>query len=91
MKIIDSTEVDKRIDRIHNDFNKGLVSKAIDRCHGFIFEYPNNLEFRYKLGEIYYQIGQKDKAGQYWLLCDEKNDTIYETVSLYLESVNNSG
>ncbi|PPK84761.1 hypothetical protein CLV84_3924 [Neolewinella xylanilytica] len=91
MKVLDRFEVNDRLARIDKDLKRGLVSKAIDRSHGFIRAYPNNLEFRRKLGEIYFQVGRIDKAGLYWLLIEDDDPRIKEAVSLYLESINGSG
>ncbi|WP_432363837.1 DUF6584 family protein [Sporosarcina sp. UB5] len=49
------------------------LGKARDRLHGLISTYPNELELRKKLGDIYFELKYPAMAGRYWYL--EKNKT----------------
>ncbi|WP_282032849.1 DUF6584 family protein [Metabacillus indicus] len=59
--------------KIEEDIKKNDLGKARDRLHGLIATYPNELELRRKLGDIYYALKYPSMAGRYWYL--EKNKT----------------
>ncbi|WKZ58843.1 MAG: hypothetical protein QY309_13390 [Cyclobacteriaceae bacterium] len=84
-------DFEEKIGRVDNDLDKGLKKRAIDRLHGLIKTYPDELRFRTKLGHIYLGIGFKDNAGQYFLLEKDRTIEMDEAVTIYLDSVNKSG
>lgn len=49
------------------------MGKARDRLHGLISTFPNELDLRKKLGDIYFKLKYPAMAGRYWYL--EKNKT----------------
>ncbi|TDL83396.1 DNA helicase [Peribacillus frigoritolerans] len=59
--------------KIEEDIKKNDLGKARDRLHGLIATYPDELELRRKLGDIYYELKYPSMAGRYWYL--EKNKT----------------
>ncbi|WP_371922588.1 DUF6584 family protein [Sporosarcina sp. Marseille-Q4943] len=59
--------------RIEEDIESDDLGKARDRLHGLISTYPNELELRKKLGDIYFELKYPAMAGRYWYL--EKNKT----------------
>lgn len=59
--------------KIEEDIKKNDLGKARDRLHGLIATYPNELELRRKLGDIYYALKYPSMAGRYWYL--EQNKT----------------
>ncbi|MEF2094583.1 DUF6584 family protein [Bacillus sp. CFBP9009] len=63
----------KTIKKIEEDIEKNDLGKARDRLHGLISTYPNELELRRKLGDIYFGLKYPSMAGRYWYL--EKNKT----------------
>lgn len=63
----------KTIKKIEEDIEKNDLGKARDRLHGLISTYPNELELRRKLGDIYFALKYPSMAGRYWYL--EKNKT----------------
>ena len=63
----------KTIKKIEEDIEKNDLGKARDRLHGLISTYPNELELRRKLGDIYFSLKYLSMAGRYWYL--EKNKT----------------
>ncbi|UAL54712.1 MULTISPECIES: DUF6584 family protein [Metabacillus] len=63
----------KTIKKIEEDIKKNDLGKARDRLHGLISTYPNELELRRKLGDIYFTLKYPSMAGRYWYL--EKNKT----------------
>ncbi|MEK3808080.1 DUF6584 family protein [Bacillus sp. FSL H8-0547] len=60
--------------KIEEDLKKNDLGKARDRLHGLIATYPDELELRRKLGDIYYALKYPSMAGRYWYL--EKNKTL---------------
>jgi len=82
---------EEKIERVDNDLDKGLKKRAIDRLHGLIKTYPDELIFRTKLGHIYLDIGFKDNAGQFFILEKDRTNEMDEAVTIYLDSVNKSG
>ncbi len=84
-------DFEEKIGRVDNDLDKGLKKRAIDRLHGLIKTYPDELAFRTKLGHIYLDIGFKDSAGQFFVLEKDRTNEMDEAVTIYLDSVNRSG
>ncbi|MCM3711852.1 DUF6584 family protein [Sporosarcina luteola] len=54
--------------RIEKDIENDDLGKARDRLHGLISAYPNELELRKMLGDIYFQLKYPAMAGRYWYL-----------------------
>ncbi|WP_411335103.1 DUF6584 family protein [Metabacillus indicus] len=63
----------KTLSKIEEDIKKNDLGKARDRLHGLIATYPDEIELRRKLGDIYYALKYPSMAGRYWYL--EKNKT----------------
>ncbi|MGB5945660.1 DUF6584 family protein [Paenisporosarcina sp.] len=63
----------KTLKKIEEDIEKSDLGKARDRLHGLVSTYPNELEVRGKLGDIYFALKYPAMAGRYWYL--EKNKT----------------
>ena len=59
--------------KIETDIQCEDLGKARDRLLGLISTYPNELELRKRLGDIYYELRYPVMAGRYWYL--EKNKT----------------
>ncbi|GLV65106.1 hypothetical protein Bmyc01_37750 [Bacillus mycoides] len=47
---------EKTLKRIEKDLKNNNLGKARDRLHGLIATYPNELELRKKLGDIYFTL-----------------------------------
>lgn len=84
-------DLQEKIDRVDQDLGKGLKKKAINRLHGLIKTYPNELAFRSKLGHIYLDIGFMDSAGKYFILEKDRTDVMEKAVAIYMDSVSQSG
>ncbi|MDQ0219788.1 DUF6584 family protein [Peribacillus cavernae] len=63
----------KTLKKIEEDVQNEDLGKARDRLHGLISTYPDELELRRKLGDIYSALKYPSMAGRYWYL--EKNKT----------------
>ncbi|MCL6572901.1 MAG: DNA helicase [Bacillus sp. (in: Bacteria)] len=62
----------KTLEKIEDDIKKNDLGKARDRLHGLISTYPNELELRKKLGDIYFELKYPSMAGRYWYLEENK-------------------
>jgi len=63
----------KTLKKIENDILQNELGKARDRMHGLIQTYPNELDLRKRLGDIYSALRYPSRAGLYWYL--EQNKT----------------
>lgn len=66
-------KISKTLKRIEEDIQNDDLGKARDRLHGLISAFPNEIELRKKLGDIYFELKYPAMAGRYWYL--EKNKT----------------
>lgn len=66
-------KIARTLKRIEEDIKNDDLGKARDRLHGLISTFPNELELRKKLGDIYFELKYPAMAGRYWYL--EKNKT----------------
>jgi hypothetical protein len=64
---------EKTLEKIEKDILQNDLGKARDRLHGLILTYPNELELRKRLGDIYSALRYPSRAGLYWYL--EQNKT----------------
>lgn len=78
----------KTLKRIEEDIKNDDLGKARDRLHGLITTFPNELELRKKLGDIYFELKYPAMAGRYWYL--EKNKTP-EMINACIEFENSMG
>ena len=63
--------IDATLQQVEKDIAAGDLGLARDRLHGLIASYPNRLEFRPLLGDIYWQLQFPAMAGRYWYLVDD--------------------
>lgn len=66
-------KISRTLKRIEEDIKNDDLGKARDRLHGLIVTFPNELELRKKLGDIYFELKYPAMAGRYWYL--DKNKT----------------
>lgn len=83
--------LDKKLIAVREDISKGLKTRAMNRLHGLINAYPNEIKFREELGKLYLSVEWKEKAGLYLLLSNTKDQFEKEAIEIYKSSVNNSG
>jgi hypothetical protein len=65
---------DKTMAIIEKDMQSGNLGKARDRLHGLLVTYPDNLNLRKQLGDIYWLLQMPDMAGRYWYLEEIKDE-----------------
>lgn len=83
--------LDHKLESIDKDIADGLRFKAVDRLRNMIKAYPNQLELREKLAELYYEAGFIDAAGRYWMLSESQEPHVKACVETYEKSVGYSG
>jgi hypothetical protein len=75
--------------KIEEDILKNDLGKARDRLHGLISTYPNELELRKKLGEIYFELKYPSMAGRYWYLEENKTPEMVKACIEFEKSMGN--
>ncbi|MGM7722155.1 DUF6584 family protein [Metabacillus sp. Hm71] len=75
--------------KIEEDILKNDLGKARDRLHGLISTYPNELELRKKLGEIYFELKHPSMAGRYWYLEENKTPEMIKACIVFEKSMGN--
>ncbi len=58
--------------KVEYDIRNGNLGLARDRLHGLMLSYPDDLNLRVRLGEVYSMLQQPVMAGRYWYLVAEK-------------------
>ena len=81
-------QLDKKLERIDTELKNGFKSKAIDRLRNLIQQNPNEIQFRDKLAETYYESEFLDVAEKYWILTEPTQKRIKICVEIYEKSVN---
>ena len=59
---------EETLGRIEADIASSDYGKARDRLHGLIATYPDDLNLRLKLGQVYWELQYPSMAGRYWYL-----------------------
>ncbi|WP_141770073.1 DUF6584 family protein [Bacillus sp. OV322] len=79
----------KTLKKIEEDIKKNDLGKARDRLHGLISTYPNALELRKKLGDIYFELKYPSMAGRYWYLEENKTPEMVKVCNEFEKSMVN--
>ncbi|MGG4268441.1 DUF6584 family protein [Peribacillus simplex] len=79
----------KTIKKIEADIEKNDLGKARDRLHGLIATFPNELELRRKLGDIYFALKYPSMAGRYWYLEKNKSPEMVKSCIQFEKSMGN--
>ncbi|WP_141432463.1 DUF6584 family protein [Bacillus sp. 03113] len=79
----------KTLKKIEEDIDKNDLGKARDRLHGLISTYPNELELRRKLGDIYSELKYPSMAGRYWYLEMNKTPEMVKACIQFEKSMGN--
>ncbi|MDM5293067.1 DNA helicase [Peribacillus simplex] len=88
MFLIDKIPV-KTIKKIEEDIEKNDLGKARDRLHGLISTFPNELDLRRKLGDIYFALKYPSMAGRYWYLEKSKSPEMVKACIQFEKSMGN--
>lgn len=68
---------------VEHDIQRGDLGKAISRLHGLMTSYPDNLDLRTRLGELYWQLQNPAMAGRYWYLVEAKDDRMQDACTRF--------
>ncbi|MDW7616132.1 DUF6584 family protein [Peribacillus simplex] len=79
----------KTIKKIEKDIEKNDLGKARDRLHGLISTFPNELDLRRKLGDIYMALKYPSMAGRYWYLEKNKSPEMVKACIQFEKSMGN--
>jgi len=79
----------KTLKKIEDDIKKNDLGKARDRLHGLSSTYPNELELRRKLGDIYFSLKYPSMAGRYWYLEENKTPEMIKACAAFEQSEGN--
>jgi hypothetical protein len=60
--------------RSRADIRRGDLGRARERLHGLLSSYPDNLDLRKRLGEVYWALQMPAMAGRYWYLVKDKDE-----------------
>ncbi|MBT2734515.1 DNA helicase [Bacillus sp. ISL-7] len=66
------------------------LGKARDRLHGLISTYPNEIELRRKLGDIYFSLKYPTMAGRYWYLEEKMTPEMEKACTMFEQSEGNN-
>ena len=64
--------------KVAREMEAGELGRARDRLHGLLATYPEDLDRRSKLGEIYWQLQDRAMAGRYWYLQEPTDERMVE-------------
>lgn len=74
---------------IEKDMLAGNLGKARDRLHGLLVSYPDNLNLRKQLGDIYWLLQMPDMAGRYWYLEEMKDERMSTACRIFEKQFKN--
>ena len=77
---------EETLERIEKDIAAGDCGKARDRLHGLLTSYPQDLELRCKLGDVYWRLQYPAMAGRYWYLEEAKSATMTAACTVFERS-----
>jgi len=77
---------EQTIKAIQSDIDQGNLGRARDRLHGLISSYPNDLELRVQLADIYSRLQHPAMAGRYWYLEENKTEKMIAAVTEFERS-----
>ena len=85
----ESAVIAKTLKKVEEDIKNDNLGKARDRLHGLISTFPNKLELRKKLGDIYFELKYPAMAGRYWYLVENKSAKMIKACNEFEKSMGN--
>lgn len=79
-----------QLEKAKREIKEGLKQKAAGRLKNVLNTYPDAMEAREMLAEMYYNSGFIDMAGRYWYLTPPIEERIQKSIEVYEKSVNYS-
>jgi hypothetical protein len=77
---------EETLKRVDGDIASGNCGKARDRLHGLIATYPDALDLRRRLGDVYAQLQQPTMAGRYWYLEEDRSPEMEAACRVFEEA-----
>lgn len=81
---------DNEVEKIERDIFIGNYARACKRLKGLLNNNPQELFLRKKLGDVYFLMGHKTKAGRYWYLEQVKSDEMLRACEAFELSCQNN-
>lgn len=66
------------LSKVRRDIRQGDLGKARDRLHGLLVSFPDDLDIRKRLGEVYWSMQMPQMAGRYWYLIKDKDERMLD-------------
>lgn len=76
--------------RAEQEIKNGLRFKAVNRLRNVINQFPDNMEARTKLAQLYYEAGFYEAARLFWMLTEPVEEHVKQCTAIYKASVNYS-
>ncbi len=74
---------------VERDIRNGDLGKARDRLHSLLTAYPDDLNIRHMLGEVYWNLQFPAMAGRYWYLEERISPQIQEACTTFEHAFGN--
>lgn len=74
----------KTIETIELEIAEGKLGIARDRLQGLVRTYPENLQLRSRLGDVYWMLGYPREAGRFWFLDDPRDSNKQIAIDLFV-------
>lgn len=81
---------EQTLEIIEEEIAQGKLGVARDRLHGLVNAYPNDLDLRFKLGELYFKLGYPNEAGCYWFLLEQPSEEQKQAIDTFVKSCGGS-
>lgn len=72
--------------KLKEDLEQGRLGSARDRLNGLVISFPDNLDLRRQLAEVYWKLGYPEHAGRFWFLEDMLDERQQGAVTAFLLS-----
>jgi hypothetical protein len=76
--------------KIEEDIAGKDYGKARTRLHSLIASYPDDLDLRKMLGDVYLHLDYPEMAGRYWFLVEDKTPEMQAACDLFARTARNS-
>jgi hypothetical protein len=86
MKPVTSTKSEPMkpdLKKVRVDIRRGDLGQARERLHGLLSSYPDNLDLRKRLGEVYWSLQMPAMAGRYWYLVEKKDERMVKSCQAF--------
>jgi len=74
------------MEKVEQNIAAGNYKKARDRLQGLLSTYPNRLDLRRRLGDVYWAMDEPLMAGRYWYLEAKKNADMESASAAFVHS-----